>query len=198
MSSLVLASGSAARLRLLRAAGVAVAVDPARVDEASIIESLQAEGAQPRDIADLLAELKVLQVSERHPGSLVVGADQVLSLGKDLFQKPGNLAGAREQLRRLRGRTHVLSSAVAVARDGSVIWRVVKEAQLTMREFSDAFLESYLAEAGGDILGSVGGYHVEGLGLQLFSRVEGDTFTIQGLPMLPLLDFLRTQGMVQQ
>lgn len=198
MSSLILASGSAARQRLLRAAGVAVTVDPARVDEASIVESMQAEGARPRDVADLLAELKVLQVSGRHPGALVVGADQVLSLGKELFQKPGNLAGAREQLRRLRGRTHVLSSAVAVARDGSVIWRVVQEAQLTMREFSDGFLESYLAEAGGDILGSVGGYHVEGLGLQLFSRVEGDTFTIQGLPMLPLLDFLRTHGMVQQ
>jgi septum formation protein len=198
MSSLILASGSAARQRLLRSAGVAVTVDPARVDEASIIESLQVEGARPRDVADLLAELKVLQVSGRHPGALVVGADQVLSLGKELFQKPGNLAGAREQLRRLRGRTHVLSSAVAVARDGSVIWRIVQEAQLTMREFSDAFLESYLAEAGGDILGSVGGYHVEGLGLQLFSRVEGDTFTIQGLPMLPLLDFLRTHGMVQQ
>jgi septum formation protein len=198
MSSLILASGSAARQRLLRSAGVAVTVDPARVDEASIIESLQVEGARPRDVADLLAELKVLQVSGRHPGALVVGADQVLSLGKELFQKPGNLAGAREQLRRLRGRTHVLSSAVAVARDGSVVWRIVQEAQLTMREFSDAFLESYLAEAGGDILGSVGGYHVEGLGLQLFSRVEGDTFTIQGLPMLPLLDFLRTHGMVQQ
>lgn len=196
MSSLILASGSAARQRLLRAAGVAVTVDPARVDEASIIESLQADGARPRDVADLLAELKALQVSGRHPAALVVGADQVLSLGKELFQKPGNLVGAREQLRRLRGRTHVLSSAVAVARDGSVIWRVVQEAQLTMREFSDAFLETYLAEAGGDILGSVGAYHVEGLGLQLFSKVEGDTFTIQGLPMLPLLDFLRTHGMV--
>ena len=194
MSGVVLASGSVTRQRLLRAAGVTFSVDVAHVDEAAMIESLTAEKAPARDVADLLAELKALKVSTRHPQAFVIGTDQVLSAGSELFQKPGTLAGAREQLRQLRGRTHVLSSAVLVARDGSVVWRVVQEARLTMRDFSDAFLEGYLADAGEDILGSVGAYHVEGLGIQLFSRIDGDTFTILGLPLLPLLDFLRTHG----
>ena len=197
MSSVVLASGSVTRQRLLRAAGVMFTVDVAHVDEAAVIESLTAENAPARDVADLLAELKALKVSTRHPQAFVIGADQVLSAGSELFQKPGTLAGAREQLRQLRGRTHVLSSAVLVARDGSVVWRVVQEARLTMRDFSDAFLEGYLADAGEDILGSVGAYHVEGLGIQLFSRIDGDTFTILGLPLVPLLDFLRTHGMLK-
>jgi septum formation protein len=197
MSAVVLASGSVTRQRLLRAAGVVFDVDVARIDEAAVIESLTAEKAPARDVADLLAELKAVKVSSRHPQAFVIGADQVLSVGAELFQKPGSLAGAREQLRRLRGRTHVLSSAVSVARDGSVIWRVVQEARLTMRDFSDAFLESYLADAGEEILGSVGAYHVEGLGIQLFSRIEGDTFTILGLPLVALVDFLRTHGMLK-
>jgi septum formation protein len=197
MSGIVLASGSATRQRLLRAAGVEFSVDVAHVDEASVIESLVAEKAPARDVADLLAELKAAKVSVRRPQAFVIGADQVLSVGAELFQKPGSLAVAREQLRRLRGRTHVLSSAVCVAREGSVVWRVVQEARLTMRDFSDAFLESYLADAGEDILGSVGAYHVEGLGIQLFSKVDGDTFTILGLPLVPLLDFLRTHGMLK-
>ncbi|NOT41948.1 MAG: septum formation protein Maf [Alphaproteobacteria bacterium] len=197
MSSIVLASGSTTRQRLLRAAGVVFSVDVAHVDEASVIESLIAEMAPPRDVADLLAELKAAKVSARHPQAFVIGADQVLSAGQELFQKPGTVAGAREQLRRLRGRTHVLSSAVCVAREGSVVWRVVQEARLEMRDFSDAFLESYLADAGEDILGSVGAYHVEGSGIQLFSKIDGDTFTILGLPLVPLLDFLRTHGMLK-
>jgi septum formation protein len=197
MSAIVLASGSAARQRLLRAAGVAFSVEVAHVDETAVIESLTAEKASPRDVADLLAELKAVKVSARYPRAFVIGADQVLSLGAELFQKPGTKDGAREQLRRLRGRTHVLSSAVSVAREGSVVWRVVQEARLTMRDFSDDFLETYLADAGEDILGSVGAYHVEGLGIQLFSRIDGDTFTILGLPLVPLLDFLRTHGMLK-
>ena len=127
----------------------------------------------------------------------VIGADQVLSVDGKIFQKPGNLPAAREQLQRLRGRSHVLSSAVCAARGGTVVWRAVDQARLTMRPFSDAFLEAYLEEAGADILGSVGAYHVEGLGVQLFSRIEGDAFTIQGLPLLPLLDFLRLHGIVR-
>jgi septum formation protein len=197
MSAILLASGSTARQRLLRAAGVTFGVDVAQVDEASVIESLSAEKARPRDIADLLAELKAVKVSVRHPQAFVIGADQVLSANGHLFQKPGTPADAREQLQRLRGQTHVLSSAVAVARGGSVVWRTVQEARLTMRDFSDAFLEGYLADAGPDILGSVGAYQVEGVGIQLFSKIEGDTFTILGLPLVPLLDFLRTHGMLK-
>jgi septum formation protein len=197
MSVIVLASGSVTRQRLLRAAGVPFGVDVAQIDEAAVIESLTAEKAPARDVADLLAELKAVKVSVRHPQAFVIGADQVLSVGAALFQKPGTLADAREQLRQLKGRTHVLSSAVSVAREGSVIWRSVAEARLTMRDFSDAFLDAYLADAGEDILGSVGAYHVEGLGIQLFSRIEGDTFTILGLPLVPVLDFLRLHGMLK-
>jgi septum formation protein len=198
MSRLVLASTSQARQRLLRLAGISFVAEAASVDETAVIESLQAERAKPRDVADLLAELKAVRVSGRHAGDFVIGADQVLSFGSKIFQKPGSKAAARAQLESLRGQTHVLHSAVAVAREGSVVWRIVQEARLTMRPFSDAFLDTYLAEADGDILGSVGAYHVEGLGIQLFSKIEGDNFTIQGLPLLPLLDFLRAHGMVGQ
>src|SRR6185295_9167033 len=121
-----------------------------------------------------------------------------LSLERQFFRKPTDVSAARDQLKALRGRTHVLTSAVVVAREGSAVWRDVREARLTMRAFSDAFLEDYLAHAGADILGSVGAYRVEGLGIQLFSRIEGDHFTIQGLPLIPLLDFLRTHGVVKE
>ena len=196
MTELILASSSAARQRLLRAAGVMFSVDPAAVDETTMLQSLAAERASGRDAADLLAEVKALQVSNRRPGAFVVGADQVLSCGGELFEKPMVRAAARSQLLKLRGQTHVLSSAVCVARDGGVVWRAVREARMTMRPFSEAFLDAYLVEAGEDILRSVGAYHVEGLGIQLFSRIDGDSFTIQGLPLLPLLDFLRTHGIV--
>lgn len=197
MSAVILASGSTTRQKLLRAAGVAFNVEVAPVDEASIIESLTAEKAPARDVADLLAEMKAVKVSARHEQAFVIGADQVLSVGTTLFQKPGTVVGALEQLRELRGKTHVLSSAVCVARGGSVVWRVVQEARLTMRDFSDDFLEAYLADTGEEILGSVGAYHVEGRGIQLFSRIDGDTFTILGLPLLPLIDFLRLHGMLK-
>ena len=197
MSGIVLASGSAARQRLLRAAGVDFTVDVAHVDETAVVESLTAEKATGRNIADVLAELKALKVSARHSGETVLGADQVLSVGGEILEKPESATAARAQLLQLRGRTHVLSSAVCAARDGVVVWRFVGEARLTVRAFSDAFLDAYLAEAGEDILGSVGAYHVEGLGAQLFSKIEGDSFTIMGLPLLPLLDFLRTQGLLR-
>lgn len=197
MAELILASTSATRQRLLRDAGIRFTAEAAHVDETVVLESLAAEKARGRDAADVLAELKAVRVSGRHPGAMVIGADQVLSLESEMFQKPADMNAARVQLQRLRGRTHVLSSAVCVARDGSVVWRVVEEAKLTMRVFSDEFLDAYLVEAGADILSSVGAYHVEGLGIQLFSRIDGESFTIQGLPLLPLIDFLRTHGIVR-
>lgn len=196
MSTLILASGSAARQRMLKAAGVEFSIRTAEVDEEAILQSLQAEGARPRDIADLLAALKAVKVSSLWPETWVIGADQVLSLGSECLQKPRTAEIARQQLLRLKGKLHVLSSAVCVAKNGSVVWRFVGEAQLTMRDFTDQFLESYLVEAGEEILGSVGAYHVEGLGLQLFSDIDGDLFTIQGMPMLPLLDYLRLNGVL--
>lgn len=197
MSAVILASGSATRQAMLRAAGLSFSVDVASIDETSIIESMVAEAAKPRDIADLLAEMKATKISGRHAGALVIGADQVLSFGSRLFSKPADIAEARRQLLELRGQSHVLTSAACVARDGSVIWREVREARLTMRPFSEAFLDEYLAQAGAHILSSVGAYHVEGLGVQLFSRIDGDHFTILGLPLLPLLDMLRTQGVLR-
>jgi septum formation protein len=198
VTQIILASGSATRFTVLRDAGVQFSVERPQVDEASIIESLVAEKAKPRDVADLLAELKSVQISNRRVGALVIGADQVLSLGPRIFQKPGNCAAAREQLLALRGKTHTLSSAVCMSREGSVIWREVREAQLSMRNFSERFLDAYLESAGEDILGSVGAYQVEKLGIQLFSRIEGDHFTILGLPLISLLAFLRTQGVLTE
>jgi septum formation protein len=198
MRRIILASTSEARQRLLRQAGISFVAEAAAVDEVAVLESLWAEKAKPRDMADLLAELKAVRVSGRHPSDWVIGADQVLSLGSQVLQKPGSLDGARAQLKHLRGHAHVLHSAICVAQGGSVVWRDVQQARLTMRDFSESFLEDYLVHAGADILGSVGAYHVEGLGIQLFSKIEGDTFTIQGLPLLPLLDFLRSHGMVGQ
>lgn len=195
--SLILASRSAARQRLLREAQVPFSVDVAHVDEESAIESLIAEQASARDIADFLAELKAIKVSTRHPTAFVLGADQTLGLGKEILQKPRSMAEAEAQLRRLKGRQHKLFSAVAIARGGSVVWRAMGEATLTMRDFSDEFLAAYLGDAGEDILGSVGAYHVEGLGIQLFSRIDGDQFTIMGLPLVPVLDFLRTHGILK-
>lgn len=197
MSGIVLASQSAARRRMLVAAGVSFDVRSAAIDEAAVIESMLAEKESGRNIADCLAELKALRVSQGHPDFWIIGADQVLSCGSEIFQKPDGREGARAQLAMLRGKLHVLHSAVCVARNGQVVWRHVGEARMTMRPFTDDFLATYLVDAGEEILGSVGAYHVEGLGIQLFSRIEGDIFTVQGLPLLALLDFLRLNELLR-
>lgn len=192
--SLVLASQSAARASLLRQAGVRFEMVAAMVDEAAVKAAMLADGAPPRDIADALAELKALRGSSRVPGRLVLGADQVLVCNGRLYDKPVDLADARAQLRALRGQSHELLSAAVLLEGGRPVWRHVGRAELTMRPFSDAFLEAYLADQGETLLTTVGGYRLEDGGAQLFSRVTGDVFTILGLPLLELLDYLRVRG----
>jgi septum formation protein len=192
--AVVLASASAARAQLLRAAGVTLTIDPAAIDEDEVKTSLRQSGADGAAVAESLAELKALRIARRHPAALVIGADQVLQQGAELHDKPPDLAAARQQLRALRGRTHELISAVVVVRDGVRLWHHVGRARLTMRAFTDRFLEQYLTDAGDEALGSVGAYRLEGKGVQLFQRIEGDYFTILGLPLLPVVDYLREQG----
>jgi len=193
--NLILASTSPARRRMLEAVGLSFSIERPSIDEEAAKASLRAGGLKPRDQADALAELKALSVSRRADG-LVIGADQMLALEGEIFDKPGSAAAAREHLLRLRGRTHELITAAVVVRDGAVIWRHIDVPRLTMRNFSDAFLDDYLARAGRGVLTSVGAYQLEGLGAQLFERVAGDYFSVLGLPLLPLLAFLREHGIV--
>ena len=191
--SLVLASASAARRRMLEAAGLAFEVELPRVDEEAAKASLRAHGMKPRDQADSLAELKALSVSRRRSG-FIIGADQMLAVEGATLDKPKDAADARAHLLRLRGRAHELITAAVVAREGAAIWRHVDTPKLHMRAFSDAFLDDYLSRAGDGALRSVGAYQLEGLGAQLFERIEGDYFSVLGLPLLPLLAFLREHG----
>jgi len=192
-ASVVLASASPVRAALLRAAGIPIAVDAAAIDEAEVKTSLR---AAPAAIAETLAELKAQRVARGHPGSLVIGADQVLECDGILFDKPCDLAAARSQLMALRGRTHRLVSAVVLVRDGARVWHHIDQASLTMRNFSTDFLDRYLGAVGDTALSSVGAYQLEGVGAQLFAAVDGDYFTILGLPLLPLLDILREHGIL--
>jgi len=194
--SLILASGSAARRQMLEAAGLDFAVEVPRVDEEAAKASLRAGGLKPRDQADALAELKALSISRTRP-DFVIGADQMLALGGEVFDKPKDANEGRDHLLRLRGQTHELITAAVVAREGVIIWRHIDTPKLKMRSFSDAFLEDYLARAGDNVLRSVGAYQLEGLGAQLFERVEGDYFSVLGLPLLPLLAFLREHGIAR-
>jgi septum formation protein len=193
---LILASASRARATMLEAAGVPIEIVPARVDESELKLSLKAGGADAADVAIALAELKALQVSRSRPGRLVLGADQMLDCEGDWCDKPADRADAAEQLRRLRGRRHRLTSAAVLARDGARIWHHAATAELRMRQFTDAFLEGYLDRAGAAVLGSVGAYQLEGRGAQMFERIDGDFFVILGLPLLPVLDILREQGVL--
>jgi septum formation protein len=193
----VLASASAARAALLLQAGLDVMRDPANIDEAEVKASFRRERLGAAGCAGALAEAKASSVSSRHRGAVVIGADQLLVCGERWFDKPSSLAQAREQLLVLRGREHELVTAVCVLRDGAMAWHFVDRPRLVMRSFSDAFLEAYLAATGGDLLSSVGAYRLEGPGAQLFARIDGDYFSILGLPLLPLLDFLRAQDVLE-
>lgn len=193
----VLGSGSATRAHMLRRAGIDFTVDAAAVDEEEIKNSLRSAGADSSDVAEALAELKAARVSTRHPGALVIGADQILDCDGIWFDKPRDMTAAGRDLAALRGKMHMQVTAVCVVRDNAVLWHHTDRARLTMRDVSDDFLDGYLAAAGEAILGCVGAYRLEDLGAQLFSRIEGDYFTVLGLPLLPLLDFLRGQGVLR-
>lgn len=197
MTSLILASTSQTRRTVLSAAGVVFAAEAPGVDEDAVKDSLKAEGAAPSAVAETLAELKARKVSLRHPDAFVIGADQVLDCDGTLFGKPADVAAARRQLQALRGRSHRLTASVVVARGDARLWHRTETATLHMRPFTDAFLDGYLARVGEAACRSVGAYQLEGLGAQLFARIEGDYFAILGLPLLPLLDFLRGHKLVE-
>jgi septum formation protein len=195
MTQLVLASASRVRATLLRQAGLEFEVVPADVDEA--VTKREMAGADPMDIAEALAAIKARAVSPSRPGDLVIGADQMLVCDGGLFDKPASLGEARDHLRRLGGRTHHLCTAAVVVRDGEVLWRHTERPELVMRPLSEGFIDTYLETVAGDALLSVGAYQLEGRGAQLFDRVTGDFFSILGLPLLPLLAFLRHRELIE-
>jgi len=194
--AIVLASTSPIRLQLLRAAGLTVEPQAPRVDEEAIRSALVAEGAAPRDIADTLAEMKARKVAEKRPADLVLGCDQVLELDGETFAKPETPDQARAQLRQLRGKTHTLQSAIVAYENALPVWRHVAEARLTMWSLSDRYLDDYVIRNWDSIRHSVGCYKIEEEGVRLFSAISGDHFTILGLPLLPLLAWAGTKGMI--
>jgi septum formation protein len=196
---LILASGSPYRRQMLQSAGLEFDVVPPEVDEPGIRKALATRmpAPTPSEIAKVLARAKAQAVGARRTDALVVGSDQVLALGEELLNKPGNAAMARAQLEQLCGKTHRLLSAVALAQAGEIVWEHVGEAVLTMRRFSPHFLDRYIARVGQRVCQTVGSYEIESLGIQLFERVEGDHFTIIGLPLLPLLAELRSRGVIE-
>lgn len=193
---LILASASPARARLLASAGVEFRVEAAAIDEAALKCACKADGIAAGDCALALAAAKARRISERHPRALVIGADQLLVCEGVWFDKPATRAGARTQLQSLRGKNHELMTAACVAIAGEPVWHTLDRPSLTMRLFGDDFLDDYLDAEGAAILGSVGAYRIEGRGVQLFTRIEGDHFAVLGLPLLPLLAFLRDRGIV--
>ena len=192
--TIILASGSPFRKAMLINAGLDIEAVPADVDERALEAPLQ--GVSPEDVAAILAEAKATEVSERKPGALVLGCDQTLSLGDEVFHKPADMEGARRHLLALSGKTHHLNSAAVLVRDGAVLWRHVGIASLTMRKLDPAFIGRHLARVGATALSSVGAYQIEGEGIQLFEKIEGDYFTIVGLPLLPVLKELRALGAI--
>lgn len=194
--SLILGSGSRFRRQLLENAGLTVEVDRPEIDERTVEASIEGSGIAPAELAEILAEAKAVEVSGRNPSRLVIGCDQTMALGGTLLHKPRDMEDARRRLLMLSGRTHQLHSAVVLARNGQAIWRHVSTASLTMRALEPAFVGRHLARVGRQALESVGAYQIEGEGIQLFERVEGDHFTIVGLPLLPLLSELRRIGAI--
>ncbi|HXE17569.1 MAG TPA: nucleoside triphosphate pyrophosphatase [Stellaceae bacterium] len=192
--SIVLASSSRTRAALLQQAGVKVTRDPARIDETEIKATSRRKGSEAGVAAMALAEAKALTVAARQPDMLVIGADQILNCNGTWLDKPRGKTDARNQIAMLRGQSHELATAVCVARGADVIWHDLQRPRLTMRQFSDAFLDSYIDGLGRDDMGAVGAYRLEGAGIQLFDRIEGDYFAILGLPLTGLLEFLRGQG----
>jgi len=197
MSRLALASASASRQSLLRAAGVDFLAAPADIDEPALMRRLIAAGGDGRAIAAALAGEKAVAVSRLRPGETVLGGDSVLEFGPEILGKSRDLGALKVLLQRLSGRTHNLISAAALARDGRVLWRHTSLARMTVRPLSEAFIDAYLAREGEKLLSSVGGYHFEGFGAQLFEKVEGDYFSILGLPLLEVLAALRAQGLLE-
>lgn len=191
---LILASKSPARAALLESAGLQFETAAADIDERAVEQPLLESGSTPTDIAELLAIAKATAVSQQKPGALVLGGDQVLSLGDELIHKSKDMDDARRKLLKLRGKTHQLSSALALVRDGAIVWSHVSVAHMTMRQLEPDFIGHYLAACGEPILGSVGCYQIEGRGIQLFDAIDGDHYTIIGMPMLPLLAKLRKLG----
>ena len=193
---IVLASASATRRAMLERAGLAVEIDPPRTDEDEIKRSMRASGFDAAATAEALSEQKARSVARRHAGALVVGADQILECDGTSFDKPADFDTARIQLRALAARRHDLVSAVCIVQDGERLWHAVDRAQLWMRPLGEEFIETYLRAVGDAAFAGPGSYQVEGLGAQLFQRIEGDHYTILGLPLLPLLDFLRARGVL--
>lgn len=193
-TTIILASGSPFRRKMLEDAGVTFTVERPRTDERAVEKSIEGSGVTPAELAEILAEAKATEVSERFPDALVIGCDQTMSLGDEVFHKPAEMEGARRHLLALSGRTHELNSAIVLVRAGAVVWRHVASARMTMRPLDPAFIGRHLSHVGEKALQSVGAYQVEGEGIQLFERIEGDHFTIVGLPLLPLLKQLRELG----
>ena len=195
---LILASSSKSRAKLLEAAGLAFIVEPPGLDESAMREAVGGEHAlAPHDVAEVLARAKAEAVSDIAPEAYVIGGDQVLAFGDIIMSKSESMEAARRQLLNLRGKTHTLHTAVAVATNGETIWAETTKATLTMRKLSPEFIGRYLAAAGEEVLSSVGAYQIESLGIELFEKIDGDYFSILGLPLIPLLDTLRREGVIE-